>query len=199
MRFLTPYSATLALLVTAASAQEVQPELLGLLQACEQTVVTGSPDPMAEIDIIVPELLAGLFRFDGDVRVDGHPMEVQVMGGSGGWSCAFELNMQELTEQPPHPGPTLEAWVQTASPTPMETFLDPGIDARMYFVCDGDATFGAVVGLRDVPSRDRRQASERGVTLSDDAVAIRFRALPMSANECVALNERLDAEDLRGT
>lgn len=199
MRFLISCLATMPLIVNAARAQEVQPELLGLLQACEQTVITSEPDPMSAVGIEVRELLAGLFRFEGDAMVDGHPMEIRVQGSGSGASCAFRLIAAEVSDQPPHPGPTLEAWLQTASPAPRETFFDPRFERRMYYVCDGDVTYGAAVEMREFTETERRRATERGVTLSDDAVALQFQALPMSANECAALNARLDAENLRGT
>lgn len=199
MRFLFICASALSLTVNTASADEVQPELLALLQACEQSAVTASRDPLVEINIEVRELLAGLWRVEGDVIVDGQPMALDVRGSSYSVGCRFRLNHSELMEQPPHPGPTVEAWLQSADRPNLETYFDPQLDARVYFVCEGYVTYQTAVYLHTISDADRRRASDRGVALTDEAVAIGFQAQPLAASDCAGLNERIDDLDLRGT
>lgn len=199
MRLSIICASIVALFAQAASAQDIRPDLAALLQACNDSVATFSPEPLSDIDIVVEDLGFGLMRYDGDIEADGHPMGVRISAGSGGLSCAFRLNRREITEQPLHPGSTLEAWAQAAEHQNRETYFDPDLGARVYFVCDADVGYRAVVFLREFDGTERRRASDRGVTLTDDSVAIEFFAEPMSSAACAALNERLDAMDLRGT
>ncbi len=199
MRSTIIISSLVALSANTVSAQDIRPDLAALLHVCNQSVALSSPDPLDEIGIVVENLGFGLMRYEGDVVADGHQMGVRVSGGSQGLACAFRLNRREIAEQPLDPQPTLDAWAQALDQPGRETYFDPEIDGRVYFVCDADIRYRAVVFLRPFDETERRRASGRGIALTDDAVAVEFHAEPMSGEACAALNERLDTMDLRGT
>ncbi len=192
-------SLLLLLGVNAAWAQNVRPQLLAVMMACEASV---SDQSLAALDAAEigywPGRIAGSFRGEPDVGGEAFALFVSVGEGEA-TTCTLRQVRDYVSVPYREMEPTVEAWARQAVSTTRETYFDPGLAARVVYDCWATRPYRAIAELTRFSGRERTLARGQGIELPEHATALSLNVYPIDQNRCAAIDAALDEHDLRGT